>query len=356
MKINHMTRSIFAAKDDELEDLIKEAEFEDYRLNQISKWLYSGGVTSFDDMKNIPGELRRKLSENYHICSSKVVEEKRDESDETVKLLLEFPDGESVENAIIKAPGRTTFCLSSQCGCAVGCVFCASGANGLTRNLLPEEIVEEFVICKSRCDTNPDNIVFMGVGDPLMNYDSLVASLGIICSPAKFGISPRRITVSTSGYVPGILKFAAEGRPWNLALSLHSTDDLIRRKIVPNIKYTISEMLSACSEYRNSTGRIVTIEYVMLDGINSSESDAAKLARLCGKNGMKINLIPFNQHPLSDLKRPSDGDIAKFENVLRRYKVPFTRRFEKGSGVRAACGQLMARHKSLKKEGYQNEG
>ncbi len=340
-----MTKSFHSISEDELRNFLAKSDFEEFRLKQIQHWIYSGKILSFDQMKNLPRELREKLATEYHLCEPSVIKEQKDPVDGTIKMLVGFPDGNHVENAIIMAPGRRTFCLSSQSGCAVGCVFCASGINGLRRNLLSHEIVEEFMLCRSRCGTNPSNLVFMGVGEALMNYDNLLSALTIICSPNAFALSPRRITISTSGYVPGILRLAEERRPWNLALSLHSADNSVRRKIVPNMSYSIPEMMNACAKYKKATGRIVTVEYVLLDGINSSEPDAAELAILCEKNGMKINLIPFNPHPSRDFKRPPEAQIKKFENVLRRYKVPFTTRIEKGGDIHAACGQLMAEYK-----------
>ncbi len=335
-------KSIFLASEEELLGFLDDSRFEPFRAKQIRNWIFSGKAGGFEEMKNIPATLRSALETAYFCLSSRTVVRHDDPLDGTAKILVRFADGECVENAIIKSPGRTTFCISSQCGCPVGCLFCASGKDGFRRNIEAHEILEEFMHCRTISSSLPDNIVVMGVGEPLMNLDNLLRALDIICSPSGFGLSPRRITISTSGYVPGIIRLAEHGRPWNLAVSLHSADEAVRRKIVPGMKFGIEDIVSACRRYKEATGRIVTVEYVMLDGINCGRGDAEKLALLCRKNGMKINLIPFNPHPFSDLRRPSRQTVAEFEKTLLKCKVPFTRRIEKGGTVRAACGQLMA--------------
>jgi 23S rRNA (adenine2503-C2)-methyltransferase len=336
-------KSILFAAPRDLEAVLLKTGFEKYRLEQINDWIYKKYIISFREMRNLPAQLIEVLDSHFFIINSEII--KRDaDNNGTTKLLFKFFDGECVESVVIPSPGRLTFCLSSQSGCPVGCIFCASAADGFSRNLLSSEITDEFLLCRKERGITPSNIVFMGVGEPLMNYDNLLNALNTICAGDKFAVSPRRITISTSGYVPGMIKLAGEARPWNLALSLHSTDDKERKKLMPNLKFNLSQILNACVEYKNKTGRIVTLEWLLLDNFNSSETHAAKLASVAKKLGAKINLIPFNPHKNANFKRPTEEQIKKFEKILEQYRVKFTRRIEKGNIINAACGQLRAQH------------
>lgn len=340
--IEEKTKNIILESQLEFERFLLSANYEKFRASQIKKWIFDKFVTSFDKMQNIPRNLQKILAKHYHITSAIIENGAQDTNDLTKKILLRFADGISLENAIIRAPNRLTFCLSTQCGCPVACLFCASGKFSFKRNLSTEEIIDEFILCANISGRKPDNIVIMGVGEPLMNLQNLSQALDLISSPNAFALSPRRITISTSGYVPGIRELAYKKRQWNLAISLHAPDDSIRKKIIPNLNYSISEIISAANYYKKSNGRIVTIEYVLIDNLNSEKKHAEKLAKIAKLNKMKVNLIPLNTHKLSDFKRPSSEKIKEFEKILKQYKIPVTIRMEKGGNINAACGQLSA--------------
>ncbi|HRU00475.1 MAG TPA: 23S rRNA (adenine(2503)-C(2))-methyltransferase RlmN, partial [Victivallales bacterium] len=344
-------KNIIFEKCENLEKFVSEWGFEKFRVKQINNWIFKHFTPSFDEMSNIPSKLIEILKKNYYITSGKIIKINCDNNDRTKKILIEFEGGDSVENAIIATSDRITFCLSTQSGCPIGCVFCASGKLGFKRNLTREEIIDEFIFC-SKETRKPDNIVIMGVGEPLLNLSNLLEALHIITSPDFFSISPRRITISTSGNVPGILKLSEEKKQWNLAISLHTTNDTIRKKIIPNCQYKIKDIISAVNLYKKSTGRIVTIEYVLIDGLNDTEKDAIELAAIAKTNNMKINLIPFNPHHLSNYKRPNTDKIKAFENTLKKCNVPFTIRLEKGGNINAACGQLMALNSKKMEKNY----
>ena len=311
-----------------------------YRRKQIFSWIFEHWLDSASDMKNIPKELRDKLNSSFTISTSKVIE-KHSTDDMTDKLLILLADGESVENVIIRTEERTTFCLSSQVGCAVQCRFCASGLDGLVRNLTTGEIIEHLLICCRKAESRPDNIVFMGIGEPLMNIENLINALDIISAPDRFALSPRRITISTSGWVPGIIKLANIAKPYNLALSLHGTDDTTRAQLIPDkCRFPLAEILEACTEYRNKTHRMITFEYTLLQGVNDSYKHAQKLAKLAGRQHAKVNLIPFNNVAETKFKRPAEHDILTFLKILTDNGIQATCRLKKGNNINAACGQL----------------
>ena len=255
------------------------------------------------------------------------------------KLLLKLHDGECIEMVIIPADDRLTFCLSTQVGCPVGCYFCASGKNGFTRNLRAGEILEEFMLGVKRAGF-PDNLVFMGIGEGLLNFEELSDALNILTSPEGFGMSPRRITVSTSGFVPGMQKFAQLKREFNLAVSLHAVTDEIRAKLIPsNVRYSIAEILKAADLCRDSNNRQYTIEYTMIAGINDAPDSAAKLADIAIAHHAKINLIPYNSTD-GIYHRPERSVIEAFEQTIKDRGARVTRRVERGGKRSAACGQL----------------
>ncbi len=330
---------------EELVEWLKSVDQPSYRARQIQEWICRKFAVSAAEMKNLPASLREALEQNFLLSCCSELKSSRS-GDGTEKLLLGLLDGECVECVIIPAKdGRTTFCLSSQVGCPVGCRFCASGMTGFTRNLDASEILGEFFICCRKIGHLPDNIVFMGTGEPLMNYSNLIGALGVICDEKRVGMSPRRITVSTSGFVPGIMKLADEGRPWNLAVSLHSSSDKGRAALIPEKhRYPIKEICEACEYYFNATGRIVTFEYALMKGMNDSENDARELAMIAGRCSAKVNLIPFNPVEKTAFLRPDNSQIRRFEAMLRGLKIPVTVRVEKGDSINAACGQLRISH------------
>ncbi|MCP3968623.1 MAG: 23S rRNA (adenine(2503)-C(2))-methyltransferase RlmN [Lentisphaerae bacterium] len=327
----------------ELQEFISAAGQPKFRAKQLQEWMFKNHTLDLDKMTNIPLKMRDLLADNFELCSSSIVDESC-ASDGTAKLLISLADGEAVEMVLIPSPERMTFCLSTQVGCPVKCCFCASGEHGLTRNLTAYEILEQVYYGIKRIGKLPDNIVFMGIGEGLLNFNNLALALDILTDPDKLAMSPRRITVSTSGYVPGMEKFAALAKPFVLAVSLHAADDVTRGRIIPEkLRYPIAEILAACDHYHASTGRMVTFEYTLLKGINDRLEDAGMLAKLARKHHAKINLIPYNQ-TRAEYERPSERVIFAFRDILEDGGIAVTLRMEKGSKVSAACGQLRSRH------------
>ena len=331
---------------EELTDWLKGISEKPFRAKQILDWIYKKWVTDPADMANIPVRLREKIRDSF-VCGKTQIVKSESSADGTSKHLIRLYDNETVEAVVIPArDGRKTFCISTQVGCPVRCRFCASGADGLIRNLEEAEIIEQVLLLSSYINRLPDNIVVMGMGEGLLNYSNLVAALDKICSPDYIGLGARRITVSTSGIVKNIIKLADEGRQWNLALSLHAVNDRIRSEIIPiSATYKIDEILKACDYYFRKTGRQLTFEYVLISGVNDSPDDAVKLAEIAEKHSAKLNIIPYNEVETNSYKRPTAAATAKFRSILERAGVPFTMRIEKGDKINAACGQL--RRKSL---------
>ena len=335
--------SLVEASLDDFKAFVKSSGQPAFRAGQIAEWVYKHHQLDPDKMLNLPKKLRESLKENFVCCSSKLIE-KTKSGDNTTKLLISLEDKEAVEMVIIPSVDRITFCLSTQVGCPVQCRFCASGSGGLVRNLKACEILEQLYHGIVEIGCLPDNIVFMGIGEGLLNFNNLSLALDRISSPDYIGMSPRRITVSTSGYVPGIYKLIELGKPFILAVSLHAADEETRARIIPDkLRFSISEILEACDAYEDKIGRMVTFEYTMLAGINDSTSAADKLAVIARKHHAKVNLIPYNETD-SEYKRPSEIDIFKFRDILEREGVTVMLRMEKGSKVSAACGQLRVQH------------
>ena len=254
------------------------------------------------------------------------------------KLRLKLHDGEFIEMALIPAGERLTFCLSTQVGCPVRCRFCASGAFGLKRNLEAGEMLEEFLLGIETAGRRPDNLVFMGIGEGLMNFDNLAATLEALTRDFRF--SPRRITVSTSGFVPGMRKFAELRREYNLAVSLHAPDDETRAKLIPDgCRYPIAEVLDAADLCRKENGRDYTLEYTLISGVNDSTDQARKLGEIAYERRAKVNLIPYNE-TIGAFRRPPERTIRAFEEAVAATGARVTRRVERGGDSNAACGQL----------------
>tara|TARA_B100000609_G_C17207019_1_gene431554 strand:+ start:350 stop:1390 length:1041 start_codon:yes stop_codon:yes gene_type:complete len=323
---------------------VKEAGMPAFRAKQLHEWVYDKWVLDPEQMLNLPKAFRQYLTESFKCCSSSV-EQVSGSPDGTEKMLLRLEDNEAVEMVIIRAPERITFCLSTQVGCPVRCRFCASGADGLVRNLETYEIIEQMFHGIHKAGRKPDNLVFMGIGEGLLNFNNLRDALLLLTE--EYGFAQRRITVSTSGYVPGMYKLAALDRQFELAVSLHAPNDTMRAKLIPDaVRYSVAEILEATDHYREKTGRMPTFEYTLIDGINDSTEAATELAVLAKKHRAKINLIPYNETPDNDFKRPSQSAIKRFSGILEKKGIPVTCRIEKGSAADAACGQLRASHKN----------
>ena len=330
---------------DDLEAAVASVGERPYRARQIAHWLWQKGVDSFDAMRDLPAALRIELSERFTLAATEVSAVRRS-SDGTRKLLLRLGDGEEIETVIIPAEDRTTLCLSSQAGCAMGCEFCATARMGLHRNLTTAEIAGQ--IFAARRELNPDerltNYVFMGMGEPLANYPRLIRTLTAMTAAWGMAISPRRITVSTVGLVPMMEKLLAE-IPVNLAVSLHATTDELRDRLAPiNRRYPLKQLLDACHRLPLKSRSRITFEYVMLAGVNDGVDDARRLVKLLAPQRAKVNLIFFNPFADSILARSPRSAVEAFQAILHRGNLTATIRESRGLDIAAACGQLYAEH------------
>jgi len=340
-----------------------------YRVAQLLEWLYVHRATSWEAMTNLPKPLREQLKESFSLQTIELIR-KQGAHDHTQKFLWRLHDHSLIESVLIPAnpalygdaSDRHTLCISTQVGCAYGCKFCASGLDGWKRNLTPDEIVEQVLAVErwhetrskvesreSSAGSRPssldprliDNLVVMGMGEPLANYDNLLKALRILNAPWGGGIGARKITISTSGLAPQIRRLAAEPMQFRLAISLHGATDEARNKIMPvNRKYPLRELTAACEEYQGQKGRMLTFEYILIAGVNDSIEQVKPLAALARRLFAKVNLIPYNQVEGLPWKRPDEEAQEKFLAALERQKVIATLRREKGRDIDAACGQL----------------
>jgi 23S rRNA (adenine2503-C2)-methyltransferase len=319
-----------------------------FRGEQIWRWVHDKGARSFDDMTNLGRETRARLAETAVIGGLEIAEIQTSR-DGTRKLRLVTRDGQSIESVIIPDGDKTTQCISSQVGCAVDCQFCATAKLGLLRNLDAGEIVDQVYLARRLlAEVDPgrriSNLVYMGMGEPLHNYDSLVRSLRILTDDKGMGLSQRRITVSTSGLVPKLERLGGEDIRPNLAVSLNAPSDAIRDEIMPiNRKWNIAKLLAALRAYPLEQRRRITFEYVLLAGVNDALADAAQLAKLLRGIKCKVNVIPFNPHPEAPYQRPSPAAVEAFQNECRRLGLPTYLRTPRGDDIDAACGQLANR-------------
>lgn len=313
-----------------------------FRARQIEHWIYHRRVTSFGEMPDLPQALRNRLESDFQIFSGKVVAH-RIAQDRTEKLLLELPDGHHIECVLMRETGRRTVCISTQVGCAMGCVFCASGLLGIKRNLTTGEILEQ-VLRINRLLPDDDaltNLVVMGIGEPLANLRNLLPALEMLCDPRGLGLGARRITISTVGLPDRIRELASLGKSFNLAISLHAPNDVLRTSLVPvNKSIGIDAILAAADEFFATTGRRVTYEYVLLAGRNDGQAEANELGRLLEGRNAHVNLIPMNGISGLDFVEPSEPMTRQFAECLGRWGVVATVRKRKGADIEAACGQL----------------
>ena len=312
-----------------------------FQGTQIFEWL-NRGVISFEEMSNLSKELRTSLMEDkeVHVVSSKVIDSQEDESG-AIKIALELIDGNVIETVLLRdKEGVQTACLSSQVGCAMGCKFCRTGTMRLERNLESFEIIEQFYHLVNLFG-KIEHIVFMGMGEPLANVDSLVIALQYFHNPKGLNMSYRRITISTCGLVPGLKKLQVYGLPVKLAISIVSADETIRSSLMPiNRKYDLRQLKAAVIEWQHEFKRRVTFECCLISGINTSEIDARKLYFFCTNIDVMLNLIPFNEAAELDFETPGEEEIDQFCSYLDRYGLSYTRRFSRGRNVNGACGQL----------------
>jgi 23S rRNA (adenine2503-C2)-methyltransferase len=312
------------------------------RAGQIRRWVLAGRATSFEQMSDLPKELRRQLAESFDLFGTRV-ERHLVASDETHKLLLRTHDGHFVECVLIQEDNRHTACISTQVGCGMGCVFCASGLNGVERNLTSGEILEQLVQLRNctPADRRLTHIVVMGMGEPLANLDNLLAALAVAGDKHGLGIGARHVTISTVGLPAKIRRLADLGKQYHLAVSLHAPNDPLRTEIVPtNDKTGIPEILAAADYFFEKTGRQVTYEYVVLGGLNDQFVHARQLAKLLRGRKAHVNLIPWNDVTGLPYRRPADEDLTALIEELRRTGISVKVRKRKGSEIDAACGQL----------------
>jgi 23S rRNA (adenine2503-C2)-methyltransferase len=313
-----------------------------YRARQIARWVYGRGVERVAAMTDLPAEFRDRLEEAARI-SALTVRRSTDASDgSATKLLAACEDGQTVECVLMRFDdGRRSACLSTQAGCAMGCVFCATGLGGFARNLTTGEIVSQALAIRARADRRLSNVVFMGMGEPLANYEATVRAVRILAAPWGFGIGVRHLTISTVGLVPQIRRLAGEGLQITLAVSLHAPTDALRRRLVPvTERYPVAELLAACRDYQVATGRRLTFEYVLIDGTNDGDAEARELGRLLRGLVCHVNVIPLNPVAGIPLRRPAVARVRAFAGRLRAAGIRVTVRIERGTDIQAACGQL----------------
>ena len=326
---------------DEMRELMRSLDAELFRADQILNWLYDRQVTDIGEMRNLPDGLRRALTERGWRAQALAVALTRSAGDGTERYLFALADGESVEGVYLPEKKRQTVCLSSQVGCAMNCRFCATGQTGFVRNLSAGEMVDAVRQIGRRKQKRISHVVVMGQGEPLANYDNLLKALEILKAPYGLNISARHISISTAGLVPQILALAKKGFQYNLAVSLHATNDELRSSLMPvNRAYPLGDLHDACREYASATGRRVTLEYIMIRGINDSRKDLEGLIAFAKGWLSHVNLIPFHSVPGSQWTASTRATIERFLDDLQRAGIPATLRRSRGEEVLAACGQL----------------
>lgn len=319
-----------------------------YRGTQVIQWIHQRGEVQFERMTDLSKSLRLSLAENSNIRTPEIVHD-HVASDGTRKWLMKLEDGNCIETVFIPEEDRGTLCVSSQVGCMLNCTFCSTARQGFNRNLQVGEIIGQLWVAAEALGQHGNdrvitNIVMMGMGEPLLNYDNVIPAMSLMLDDHAYGLSRRRVTLSTAGVVPAIDRLAAD-LPVSLAVSLHAPNDELRNKLVPiNRKYPINELLSACKRYvGNDSRRRITFEYVMLQGVNDSEQHARQLAAILAKVPAKVNLIPFNPFPQGEYKRSSQAAIDRFRDILIKKGIVTVTRKTRGDDIDAACGQLAGR-------------
>ncbi len=338
-------KSLLDLAPSELEAWFAEQKQPKFRIRQLRKWLCVPGITEFAQMSNLPTSLRASLEENFTLRTMRVAAVLGTETDAAEKFLLELTDGNRIEAVILhNEQGQHTLCASTQVGCAMKCAFCASGLDGLVRNLTAGEILEQFLFASDLLSSRNQRLshaVIMGMGEPTANLDALLDALAIASSEDGLGIGARKITISTVGIPQGIARMAQLERPYHLAISLHAPNDELRTRIMPsNRGIGVSAIFRAADEYFQKTGRRVTFEYILISGVNDSEENARELAGRLRKRNALVNLIPYNPVKELDFRTPSTAQVRKFTNILESYGIQIALRHRKGEKIDAACGQL----------------
>ena len=312
-----------------------------YRANQVLGWIFKRLATGFEQMTNMPKAERVLLAERFSLRLPLVVKTAVSSTDDTRKFLMKLEDGATIESVLMTDRGRATLCVSSQVGCALGCAFCATGQMGFQRNLTTGEIVGEVLVAER--EKHLSNLVFMGMGEPLLNLDNVLKAIGILTDADGLAMSPRRVTVSTSGILEGIERLRNSGAGVNLALSLNSPFDEERRRLMPmGRRCSVEDLAAACEVYAAETGREVSLEYVMFSGVNTTARHAQAVARLAAQIPAKVNLIVFNTVRGSGFKSPEREEVHRFRDMLVAHRARVTIRYRRGRDIAAGCGQLRA--------------
>jgi 23S rRNA (adenine2503-C2)-methyltransferase len=342
MQIDHRT-DIAELELPDLEHALEAMGFPRFHGRQIYRWVHRRAVTDFAGMSDLSRELRGRLEQDFAVSTPTIVRRERSE-DGTTKVLLRLADGKQIESVFIPDTPAQTFCLSTQVGCAMGCAFCLTGRMGIDRNLTAGEIVGQVRVLARELDLLDSrfNIVLMGMGEPLHNYDETMKALRILADDQGLGVSPRRVTLSTVGVLPALERLATEPLMPNLAISLHSTTEEQRDLLVPiNRKYGIEELLDACRRFPLKRRERITFEYVMLRDVNDRPEDARRLVRLLAGIKAKVNLLPLNEAAGIPFERPSEATVNRFGRILAERGVTVSVRKSRGRDIRAACGQLI---------------
>lgn len=350
---------------EEYEQLVTALGAEPYRARQLFTWVHRKGASSWEEMTDLPRPLRSALAERLELSLPRVLRRAGSEDGMTMKYLLQLADGEQIEAVRMRYPEkerareRHTVCISSQAGCAMGCLFCATGQAGFGRNLTAGEMVGQVVAINKelqRAGRRVTHVVFMGMGEPLANSEAVFQTVRLLSHSLGLHLSLRRIAISTCGFVPGIQRLAAEGLPVRLAVSLHAADDELRNRLVPiNRRHPLAELVSSLRYYQEMTGRRLTIAYTLIRGLNDSEQQARRLAALVQGLKVHFNLIPVNEVAETGFAPPSPARVQAFHQVLEAAGHPVTVRQTRGAGIAAACGQLRATASGRPRRGGQVE-
>lgn len=330
----------------QMKDALKSIISQDYRLKQIIEWVYVKKASSFEEFTNLSKELREKLNENFSLRTLKILKKESSKIDGSIRYTFQTADKKSFYAVFLPAKGKNSVCISSQIGCPVMCAFCSSGKVKLARNLSRGEIIEQILQIENDTKEKVSGILFMGMGEPMLNFNNLTSVLKSLLAKNEFGIGKRHITVSSVGIVPAIKKLADENFGTRLALSLHAVDEKQRKKLIPNnLGFSIEDILAAGKYYLKKTNSRLTIEYILVKKINDNTSDAHKLTRLLKNSGLfnpdvQINLIPYNPVDGTGFETPSDESIQRFYKILKLNGFTVNIRQAKGADISAACGQL----------------
>lgn len=336
----------------EVNNLMSELSLPKYRGEQIFKWLQVSGAMSYDEMTNLPKDLRQKLSELYPVRSVEIELKQVSKIDGTVKYLFRLSDNNYIESVLMKYKYGYTLCISSQVGCKMGCVFCASTKSGCVRNLYPSEMLGQIHAAQRDMNIRVSHVVMMGMGEPLDNFDNAMRFLNLAGDEKGLNLSLRNISLSTCGVVPRIYDLLDRHLQLTLSVSLHAPNDEMRSRVMPiNRKYPIAELIKACKEYTKKTSRRISFEYAMIKDVNDSDECAYELAALLKGMLCHVNLIPANEISESDHKRSTNQRLERFTSILTSRGINTTVRRSLGSDIDASCGQLRSRHQREKKEG-----